>query len=371
MAKEEKEMTAEEKLAKYEEFLSEVIDGSIRREGIILGRSQGSGKENAFDHLYKVRTNNEEIIAKSHLFLLKKGDYVIVVNGTIVEKLPEELILHNEEVEFERIDWSHVGGMKSQIESIRRKVEYPIKHAKLYKEFKLTPSKGILLFGPTGCGKTLIAKVIASQLLKSVEHIDHDLFTYMKGGELLSKYVGEAEARIKSSFERARHFYKEKRIKPIIFIDEAEAILPPRGSRISSDVDTTIVPSFLSEMDGFEGYNPFVILASNYEDRIDNAILRPGRIDLKVYIGRPTPEDCHEIFSLYLKKTKVEGNISDLAIKATEYLCNLEKMQGELSGALIENIVSSAIENAIIRIINGGTHTGVGLDDLTKAINNI
>lgn len=187
---------------------------------------------------------------------------------------------------------------------------------------------------------------------------------------MLSKYVGEAENRIKHVFDSARKTYKETGIRPIIFIDEAEAVLPPRGSRFSSDVDTTVVPTFLSEMDGFEGFNPFVMLASNYEEKIDVAILRPGRIDLKIYVGRPTIEDSVEIFKIHLSKTKVAEDLDKLAKQAAEHLFSIDKLQGEMSGALIENIVAFSIENAIIRkISNSAVKTGVNLEDLIKSIN--
>jgi proteasome-associated ATPase len=317
-------------------------------------------------------TGAEEVFVKSPAFKLKKGDNVILIDGAILDFVPESLISVEleEEIEFERIGWNSIGGMKSQIESIRKKVEYPTKYKSVFKDFHLPPSKGILLYGPTGCGKTLIAKAIASSMIDA-KAISKKHFIYMKGGELLSMYVGVAEARIKNAFDAARKTYKTTKIRPIIFIDEAEAILPPRGSRVSSDVETTIVPTFLSEMDGFEGDNPFVLLATNYEDRIDTAILRPGRIDLKVYVGRPTVEDSVDIFKIHLRKTKIAGDITELAKAAAKRMFSIRKLSGEISGALIESLVQSAIEWAIERKINEGdkaTVSGVTKDDLIKAI---
>jgi proteasome-associated ATPase len=153
-------------------------------------------------------------------------------------------------------------------------------------------------------------------------------------------------------------------------VDEAEAVLPPRGSRVSSDVDTTIVPTFLSEMDGFEGNNPFIILATNFKERIDEAIQRPGRIDLKIYIGRPTPEDCVEIFKIHLARTKVFGSPNKLANEATDYLFSIEKLVEQVSGALIETVVNLATENAIVRKINDRRITsGVTIEDIIFAVN--
>lgn len=356
-------MTAEEKLAKYEAMLEELLKAKIKREGKVV-----AGPDDGY---YKLTVGGEEVFVKSPAFPLKKGDNVIVIDGAVLEHVPESLVSVEleEDIEFERIGWACIGGMKSQIESIRKKVEYPTKYKKLYEEFNLPPSKGILLYGPTGCGKTLIARAIASSMINS-KTISKKMFLYMKGGELLSMYVGVAEARIKNAFDSARKTYKQTGIRPIIFIDEAEAILPARGSRISSDVETTIVPTFLSEMDGFEGSNPFVLLATNYDERIDTAILRPGRIDLKVYVGRPTIEDSRDIFKIHLKKTKVAENIDDLSAAAAKKLFSIRKLQGDISGALIESVVSSAVEFAIARKIKDGHLAVVGVTkaDLVRSV---
>lgn len=302
------EMTMEEKIKAYEGLFEELMDKEIKKEGKVL-----AGPDPKYN-LFKVKIGNDEMLCKSPNLKCKGGDSVIVIKNVIVERLPDQLkAVEEDEVEFKRIEWNNIGGMKSQIENIRKKVEFPQKYRHIYKEFNLSPSKGLLLYGPPGCGKTLIAKAIASAMLKS-DNITKKMFIYLKGGELLSSFVGEAELRIKNIFESARTTYKKTKMRPIIFIDEAEAILPPRGSRVSSDVDTTIVPTFLSEMDGFEGFNPYVMLATNYEERIDSAILRPGRIDLKVYVGRPTMDDSVEIFRIHLAKTKIADNIEKLAV---------------------------------------------------------
>ena len=354
-------MTAEEKVEAYEGILEDLMEKRVKKEGKILaGPDQG---------YYKVQTGHEEIIAKSLISRLKVGRSVIVLDGSIVELLPEGLIqVEEESVEFQKIKWSDIGGMKSQIEAIQKKVEYPLTHKELFKEFGLQPSKGILLYGPPGCGKTMVAKAIASTLLS--DNVTKQSFVYIKGGELLSKYVGESEQKIKRIFDAARATYKKTGQRPVIFVDEAEAILPPRGSRVSSDVDTTIVPTFLSEMDGFEGNNPFIILATNFKERIDDAIQRPGRIDLKIYIGRPSQEDCVEIFKIYLSRTKVLGSTNKLANEATDYLFSIEKLVEQVSGALIETVVNLATENAIVRKINDKRITsGVTIEDIIFAVN--
>jgi proteasome-associated ATPase len=358
---EEKRMLLD-KIKQYEQLLDELTDSKVKKEGKVLAQSQ--------EGFYKVKTSSEEIIAKSPAFKPKVGESVIIMEGTIFSKLPESLVsIEEEAVEFKRIKWENIGGMKSQIDEIRRKIEYPIKYANLYREFNLPESKGILLHGEPGCGKTLIAKAIASTMLNNIK-INRQIFTYLKGGELLSKYVGETENRVKNIFDSARKTLKETNVRPIIFIDEAEAILPPRGSRTSSDVEMTIVPTFLSEMDGFEGNNPFIILATNYLEMIDIAIQRPGRIDLKIYIGRPDLEDSIDIFKIHLSKTKLTEDVNKLSKIAANHLFSVDKLKGEISGALIENIVNLSIETAIVRKINNSnTSVGVGVEDLIKSIN--
>lgn len=194
----------------------------------------------------------------------------------------------------------------------------------------------------------------------------------MKGGELLDKYIGETERHIKELFDRSRKYFRETGTQPVLFIDEAEAIMPPRGSRRSSDVDLTIVPTFLSEMDGFEGHNPFIILATNYIEMLDPAVIRPGRIDIKIPIDRPTEQDCVDIFQIHLQRTKLNGNIEQLAKAASTHLFTHPRLVLEVSGAMVANIVNSAIEIAVLRAINKPKNDrGVTTADLINSINNL
>ena len=238
---------------------------------------------------------------------LKPGDSLLMDtrSGCVLERVPkaevEELVLE----EVPDVDYTKIGGLKDQIESIRDAVELPYLHADLFKEHQLRAPKGILLYGPPGCGKTLIAKAVANSLAKKVAEVTgkpegRAYFLNIKGPELLNKYVGETERHIRLIFQRARE--KASAGTPVIvFFDEMDSIFRTRGTGVSSDVETTIVPQLLSEIDGVEGLeNVIVIGASNREDMIDPAILRPGRLDVKIKIERPDAEAAKDIFSKYI-----------------------------------------------------------------------
>jgi proteasome-associated ATPase len=238
---------------------------------------------------------------------LRPGDSLLMDTkaGYITERIPksevEELVLE----EVPDIDYADIGGLREQIESIRDAVELPFLHQELFVEHRLLPPKGILLYGPPGCGKTLIAKAVANSLAKKVAERDgraegRSFFLNIKGPELLNKYVGETERHIRLVFQRARDKASEG-MPVIVFFDEMDSLFRTRGSGVSSDVENTIVPQLLSEIDGVEGLeNVIVIGASNREDMIDPAILRPGRLDVKIKIERPDAEAAREIFSKYL-----------------------------------------------------------------------
>ncbi|MCX9192133.1 proteasome ATPase [Carbonactinospora thermoautotrophica] len=237
---------------------------------------------------------------------LRAGDSLLLEprSGYVYERIPkaevEELILE----EVPDIRYEDIGGLARQIEQIRDAIELPYLHPDLFKEHKLRPPKGVLLYGPPGCGKTLIAKAVANSLAKKVAEATgqqgKSYFLNIKGPELLNKYVGETERHIRLVFQRAREKASEG-MPVVVFFDEMDSLFRTRGSGVSSDVENTIVPQLLSEIDGVEGLeNVIVIGASNREDMIDPAILRPGRLDVKIKIERPDAEAAKDIFSKYI-----------------------------------------------------------------------
>ena len=240
---------------------------------------------------------------------IRAGDSLLLDSrsGYAYERVPksevEELVLE----EVPDIDYDSIGGLRQQIESIRDAVELPYLHPEIFIEHELKPPKGVLLYGPPGCGKTMIAKAVAASLAKKVSERTGEegrsFFLNIKGPELLNKYVGETERHIRLVFQRAREKASEG-TPVIVFFDEMDSLFRTRGSGVSSDVENTIVPQLLSEIDGVEGLeNVLVIGASNREDMIDPAILRPGRLDVKIKIERPDAESARDIFSKYLTAT--------------------------------------------------------------------
>jgi len=243
---------------------------------------------------------------------LRPGDSLLVDSkaGFAFERIPkaevEDLVLE----EVPDVGYEDIGGLGRQIEQIRDAVELPFLHKDLFRDYDLRPPKGVLLYGPPGCGKTLIAKAVANSLAKKIAEVRGNdareaksYFLNIKGPELLNKFVGETERHIRLIFQRAREKASEG-TPVIVFFDEMDSIFRTRGSGVSSDVETTVVPQLLSEIDGVEGLeNVIVIGASNREDMIDPAILRPGRLDVKIKIERPDAESAQDIFSKYLIDT--------------------------------------------------------------------
>jgi proteasome-associated ATPase len=337
---------------------------------------------------------------------LRAGDSLLLdpKSGFVLERLPkpevEELVLE----EVPDITYEDIGGLRGQIEAIRDAVELPFLHAELFLEHQLKPPKGVLLYGPPGCGKTLIAKAVANSLAKKVaEKVGRpdakSFFLNIKGPELLNKYVGETERQIRLIFQRAKE-KSEEGFPVIVFFDEMDSLFRTRGSGVSSDVENTIVPQLLSEIDGVETLsNVIVIGASNREDMIDPAILRPGRLDVKIKIERPDGDAARQIFSIYLlanlplhpeeieRHGSAEGAVGTM-IDATVQRMYAESEENRFlevtyangdkeilyfkdfnSGAMIENVVARAKKEAIKRYLAIG-EKGIKLEDLLFAIRN-
>ena len=370
--------------------VKELFDGGTR--ALVVGRA---------DEELVVELSAE--VARGHL---RSGDSALIDPraGLILERLPrpevEGLILE----EVPDVTYDDVGGLSQQIEMIVDAVELPFLHRDLFAEYDLPAPKGILLYGPPGCGKTLIAKAVANSLAGKVSDISGDrearsYFLNIKGPELLNKYVGETERQIRLVFQRARE-KSEQGWPVIVFFDEMESLFRTRGTGISSDMESTIVPQLLAEIDGVEALrNVIVIGASNREDLIDPAILRPGRLDVKIKIERPDETAATQIFRRYLvaelpidaetietvgggDKEKAVLAMVDEAV-ATMYsdedrnrFLEVTYLNGDkevlffrdfASGAMIENIVRRAKKLAIKRELSGG-EKGIRVDDLVRAV---
>ena len=360
--------------------------------------------------IVSLRADEERVVEISEPLkaeALKLGDNVLLNQGTgmIMEKLPktevEDLLLEA----VPDIRYSDIGGLDEQIEAIRDAIETPYLYPDEYKEFALTPPKGILLYGPPGCGKTLIAKAVANSLATRVRQLTgrddiKGYFINIKGPELLNKYVGETERKIREVFQKASEKSKEG-VPVIIFFDEMDSLFRSRGMGISSDMESTLVPQFLAEIDGVESLRDVVVIgASNRQDLLDPAVLRPGRLDIKIKIDRPTSEGAKDIFAKYFTSNlpiasselerfdndsgKTVQHLIDQAIDEMYATTEENKFievtyaRGErdilyfkdfVSGAMIENIVSRAKKMAIKRLIGSdGKEKGMTFENLKDAI---
>ena len=337
---------------------------------------------------------------------LRSGDLLRLDSRSnlLLEKLDQPEVEHLLLQEIPNVSYTDIGGLDSQIEQIADAVELPFLHADLFAEHQLPAPKGILLYGPPGCGKTLIAKAVANSLARKVAARTGDdkgrsYFINIKGPELLNKYVGETERQIRLIFERARE-KSDEGWPVIIFFDEMDSMFRTRGTGISSDMESTIVPQLLAEIDGVEGLrNVIVIGATNREDLIDPAILRPGRLDVKIKIVRPDANAARQIFARYLTndlpisqgeiarlgdgdiqkavQSMVDQTVNEMyATTDNNRFLEVTYQNGEKeilyfkdfsSGAMIENVVRRAKKLAIKRLIDTGSK-GICLDDLLESI---
>jgi proteasome-associated ATPase len=394
-----------------EVVLNESLNVILAREGegsgevVVLKEVLDGGKR----ALVYCRADEERVVELADALIgvkLRSGDTVLMESrtGLLVEKLArpevEELVLE----EVPDVTYNDVGGLDAQIEAITDAVELPYLHRELFAEHKLPAPKGILLYGPPGCGKTLIAKAVANSLAKKVALVTgntntRSYFLNIKGPELLNKYVGETERQIRLVFQRARE-KSEEGVPVIVFFDEMDSLFRTRGTGISSDMESTIVPQLLAEIDGVETLRDVIVIgASNREDLIDPAILRPGRLDVKIRIERPNEIAAAQIFARYLTpdlpldadevntrgggdpakatQSMIEATVNEMYREDEENrFLEVTYQNGDKeilyyrdfsSGAMIENIVRRAKKLAIKRAI-AGTGRGIRTDDLLESI---
>jgi len=330
------------------------------------------------------QTGNSETLALCHPEIeaesLKVGDEIILDPNqrVILARLPKRKSGVVVEDDLEQVDWSNVGGQTKVIEEVRKVIEYPILHKEILNTMEYQLPKGFLFYGPPGCGKTLIGRAILSDIIQQLKQKESNQelegrFIHVKGPEILNMWLGESERKVREIFKKARD-YKKKSQVPFIFIDEAESILGTRQAMRGNNISNTLVPMFCAEMDGIQSLrDAVVILATNRPDLIDPAILRPGRIDRKIKVGRPNREDCNAILKVYLKPSLPREH-DDLDLMTQPFLDMLFRKSPRqevlvltlrsgtfkklywrdfISGAIIEGIIKRVKEKAIERAVDG------------------
>lgn len=318
---------------------------------------------------------------------IKQGDTVVLDSSStvIVDVIPREKI--EIRTQSNTVTFDQIAGLHDAKRELLDAIVMPHKHPEIYKFYKKKPPKGILLSGPPGCGKTMLAKAAANALREVCDAKgSSDGFMYVKGPEILHHFVGASEAKIREIFAKAREYAREAGHPALLFIDEADAILGMRGKGISSDMEKTIVPMFLAEMDGLDETGAIVLLATNRPDTLDPAVVRDGRIDRKIIVPRPTPEAVSDIFTMHLVPLPTQGEMThaEMAVHATAELFNPKrvmfrvktsdnkmhdfKLQHIVNGALVATIVDQASSQAMHRDLAANTNTGVTLQDLYDSI---
>ncbi len=332
------------------------------------------------------------IVCNGRLETHEKGDRVVLDSSGSV--IMQNLGKDDESFSFTtatNVTWSDIGGLEDAKRQMIEAIEMPHHHADLYRHYGKRPLKGVLLYGPPGCGKTMLGKAAATSLAQLYGgSMESSGFLYVKGPEILDKYIGVAEATIRQLFERSRRHHEEHGFPAVLFIDEADAILGKRGSGISSDIERTIVPMFLTEMDGLEDSGAVVILATNRPDVLDPAVVRDGRIDRKVMVTRPTRDTATNIFEIYLGGVPFHNGstVQQLAevgrnelFREDRVLYTVDLAEGDpanftlghiCNGGLIAGVVDKATSIAMHRdIAAGGQPQGLYEADLVTAVDSV
>jgi len=353
--------------------------------------------DEVLDGTLRVQNKGEHYLVLSSLEGITPGDEVMLdpSNTLAVESFQKKKTKYALE-RIQEAPWSNIGGLEKTIGTIRQEVEEPFLHREIFEKYGRKPAKGILLYGPPGCGKTMVAKSIAYSLAQSFSEGKTSVdghFIKIDGPEILDKWVGNSEATIRRIYEAARETASESASPVIVFIDEAESVLKTRGTGISTDVYDSIVPQFLAEMDGLNGsYNVITVLATNREDMIDSAILRDGRVDKRIKVPRPDLHGASEIFHIYLKGKPLErrmfgltgtnakdaseklagiifddNNLAYAVVSPTQGVLGSFHYRHLLSGAMIKGIVDRASTYSIQREIKGDK-SGISQADLERAI---
>ncbi|MBI4143941.1 AAA family ATPase [Candidatus Woesearchaeota archaeon] len=348
--------------------------------------------EEVLDNRLRVQKGGESLIVLNSVKDVSVGDEVSLDPCDVIalERFPKKKTKFALE-EVSEVPWRSIGGLEETLRTIKQEVEDPFIHRSVFERYGRKPVKGILLYGPPGCGKTMIGRAIAYNLSKiaggAKSKCANGHFIKINGPEILDKWVGNSEAAIRKIYAAARDVAAENGSPVIIFIDEAEAVLKTRGSGISTDVYDSIVPQFLAEMDGLNGHsNIITVLATNREDVLDPAVLRDGRVDRRIKVPRPSREGASEIFRIYLKgkplqenanlvklSSRLASNIYDDALIVYNVVDPNQGVLGNfcyrhlVSGAMIKSIVDRASNHAIQRELRNGTR-GISVNDFDSAI---
>jgi proteasome-associated ATPase len=321
---------------------------------------------------------------------VEDGDRVVTGNPPMValKNLGKEEEGNDVDGEQIGVTWDEIGGLEEAKQVLQDSVELPFKYPGLFEAYDKDPSNGILLYGPPGNGKTMLAKATATALSDTHKGFQKSGYIYVKGPEILNKYVGNSEQKVRSLFERAREHEEENGYPAVIFIDEADAILGKRGERNVGGLNDTIVPMFLSEMDGLDETNAIVLLATNRADKLDPAVTRDGRIDRKLYVPRPDQKAAEEIARIHLEGAATDSDLSvdSLAELLTEQLYSDDRILHELdtqdedfclrevvSGAMIAGSVEKAVTQALHRDMEEGRSnpSGIQEEDIVSAVDKV